>query len=175
MPIQKLSAWNNGWMKKETKISIRISVISRILHWLDSNRQSSPWDIKCILNYNTEFFVYLSLYKKSLVIAPQTTVYSCCCILDRHKRTVISSETEMAIVSSTGLTAIALTVSLWFPNWATSIPWCLSQRVALLSCSDPEAIKCLVTHNGLQTLESLGTKQGNSKRGIDKKTLIEEN
>ena len=41
----KLSAGNNGWMKKETKISIRISVISQILHWLDINRQSSPWDI----------------------------------------------------------------------------------------------------------------------------------
>ena len=49
MPIQKLSAGNNGWMKKETKISIRISVVSRILHWLDSNWQWSPWEIYCIM------------------------------------------------------------------------------------------------------------------------------
>ena len=41
----KLDAWNNGWTKKEVRIFIRISVISRILLWLDYNRQLSPWDI----------------------------------------------------------------------------------------------------------------------------------
>ena len=41
----KLIAWNNGWIKKEANIFIRISVISWILYWLDPMRQSSPWDI----------------------------------------------------------------------------------------------------------------------------------
>ena len=44
-PIQKLSAQNNGWAKKEAKIFRRNSVISQILHWLDWNRQLWSKDI----------------------------------------------------------------------------------------------------------------------------------
>ena len=45
MPIQKSSAQNNGWTKKEAKIFKRNSVISQILHWLDWNRQLWSKDI----------------------------------------------------------------------------------------------------------------------------------
>ena len=53
MPIQKLSAQNNGWTKKEAKIFRRNSVISRILHWLDWNRQLWSKDIQYI--YTTQY------------------------------------------------------------------------------------------------------------------------
>ena len=41
----KLDAWNDGWTKKEAKIFIRISLIFRILHWLDWNRKLRPKDM----------------------------------------------------------------------------------------------------------------------------------
>ena len=46
----KLDGINNDWTKKEAKIFIRISVISRILHWLDCNRQLSPWEAHVVPN-----------------------------------------------------------------------------------------------------------------------------
>ena len=45
MPIPKLSAQNNGWIEKESKLFRRNSVISQMLHWLDWNRQLWSKDI----------------------------------------------------------------------------------------------------------------------------------
>ena len=70
MPIQKSSAQNNGWTKKEAKIFKRNSVISQILHWLDWNRQLWSKDIYSILSATTA----VGLHPEQQIIASKTFV-----------------------------------------------------------------------------------------------------